>query len=83
MARKVRQIRGKGNHIGLRPVPTTAAPDLDTRIALGRMAASAEDMTVPSARANGTIVSGPLGTYLVATSAGRNSFHWCKSWWIV
>jgi hypothetical protein len=34
-----------------------------------RMAASAEDMTVPSAMANGTIVSGPLGKYLVATSA--------------
>jgi transposase-like protein len=34
MARKVRQIRGKGNHLGLVPVPTTAAPDLDTRIAL-------------------------------------------------
>lgn len=34
MARKVRQIRGKGNHIGLMPVPTTAAPDLDTRVAL-------------------------------------------------
>jgi hypothetical protein len=35
MARKVRQIRGKRNHIGLVPVPTpTAAPDLDTRIAL-------------------------------------------------
>jgi transposase-like protein len=35
MARKVRQIRGKGNHIGLVPVPTTTtAPDLDTRIAL-------------------------------------------------
>ena len=34
MARKVRQIRGKGNHIGLVPVPSMAAPDLDTRIAL-------------------------------------------------
>jgi len=35
MARKVRQIRGKRNHIGLVSVPTTtAAPDLDTRIAL-------------------------------------------------
>lgn len=34
MARKVRQIRGKGNHAGMVPVPVTAAPDLDTRIAL-------------------------------------------------
>ena len=34
MARKVRQMRGKGNHIGLLPVPSMAAPDLDTRIAL-------------------------------------------------
>ena len=34
MARKVRQIRGKRNSIGIVPVPTTAAPDLDTRIAL-------------------------------------------------
>ena len=34
MARKVRQIRGKGNHIGLMPVPAMMAPDLDTRIAL-------------------------------------------------
>ena len=34
MARKVRQMRGKGNHIGLVPVPSMAAPDLDTRIAL-------------------------------------------------
>ena len=34
MARNVRQIRGKGNHVGLVPVPSTAAPDLDTRIAL-------------------------------------------------
>ena len=32
MARKVRQMRGKGNHIGLVPVPSMAAPDLDTRI---------------------------------------------------
>ena len=28
MARKVRQMRGKGNHIGLVPVPSMAAPDL-------------------------------------------------------
>jgi transposase-like protein len=34
MARKVRQIRGKGNHVSLVPVPSTAAPDLDARIAL-------------------------------------------------
>ena len=34
MARKVRQMRGKRNHVGLVPVPATAAPDLDTRIAL-------------------------------------------------
>ena len=34
MARKVRQMRRKGNHIGLVPVPSMAAPDLDTRIAL-------------------------------------------------
>ena len=34
MARKVRQMRGQGNHIGLVPVPSMAAPDLDTRIAL-------------------------------------------------
>lgn len=35
MARKVRQIRRKRNHIGLERVPTTpAARDLDTRIAL-------------------------------------------------
>jgi transposase-like protein len=34
MARKVRQIRGKGNHVSLVPVPSMAAPDLDTRIAL-------------------------------------------------
>ena len=48
-----------------------------------RMAASAEDMTVPSAMANGTIVSGPLGKYLAATSVGRSSLHWCRSWWMV
>jgi putative transposase len=34
MARKVRQMRGKRNHVALVPVPATAAPDLDTRIAL-------------------------------------------------
>lgn len=34
MARKVRQIRRKGKDIGIVPVPMTAAPDLDTRIAL-------------------------------------------------
>ena len=34
MARKVRQIRGKGNHIGIVPMPTTAGPDVDTRVAL-------------------------------------------------
>lgn len=34
MARKVRQIRRKGKDIGIVRVPTTAAPDLDTRIAL-------------------------------------------------
>jgi transposase-like protein len=34
MARKVRQIRGKGNHIGIVPVPMTATPDVDTRVAL-------------------------------------------------
>ena len=34
MARKVRQMRGQGTHIGLVPVPSMAAPDLDTRIAL-------------------------------------------------
>ena len=34
MARKVRQMRGKGNHIGLVPVPSMATPDLNTRIAL-------------------------------------------------
>ena len=34
MARKVRQIRQKGKAISIVPVPSTAAPDLDTRIAL-------------------------------------------------
>ena len=34
MARKVRQIRRKGKAIRIEPVPSTAAPDLDTRIAL-------------------------------------------------
>ena len=45
-----------------------------------RMAASAEDMTGPSAMATGTIVSGPFGKYLSATSAGRSSLQWCRSW---
>src|SRR6516165_1601276 len=34
MARKVRQIRGKRNHVGTVSVAVTAAADLDTRIAL-------------------------------------------------
>jgi putative transposase len=34
MAGKVRQIRRKGKAISIVPVPSTAAPDLDTRIAL-------------------------------------------------
>lgn len=34
MARKVRQIRRKGKDVGIVPVPMTAAPDVDTRIAL-------------------------------------------------
>jgi hypothetical protein len=34
MARKVRQIRQKGKDIGLVPVPNTAAPDVDARVAL-------------------------------------------------
>ena len=34
MARKVRQIRRKGKAISIVPVSSTAAPDLDTRIAL-------------------------------------------------
>jgi transposase-like protein len=34
MARKVRQIRRKGKHVGPVPVPVTAAPDIDSRVAL-------------------------------------------------
>ena len=34
MARKVRQIRRKGKDIGIVAVPSTAAPDLDARVAL-------------------------------------------------
>jgi len=34
MARKVRQIRRKGKHVGVVPVPGTTAPDLDIRLAL-------------------------------------------------
>ena len=34
MARNVRQIRRKGKAIGIVPVPATAVPDLDTRVAL-------------------------------------------------
>ena len=34
MARKVRQIRRKGKNVGIVPASTTAAPDLDTRVAL-------------------------------------------------
>jgi hypothetical protein len=34
MARKVRQIRRKGKHVGLVPAPVTTAPDTDARIAL-------------------------------------------------
>ena len=34
MARKVRQIRGKGKHVGLVSAPSTTAPAIDTRIAL-------------------------------------------------
>jgi putative transposase len=34
MARKVRQIRRKGKDIGIVPVPATATPELDARIAL-------------------------------------------------
>src|SRR5213593_2991485 len=40
-----------------------------------RMAASADGITVASARASGTIVNGPLGQYLAATSTGRSSLH--------
>jgi putative transposase len=34
MARKVRQIQRKGKHVGPVPVPVTAAPDIDARVAL-------------------------------------------------
>ena len=34
MARKVRQIRRKGKDLGMVPVPSTAAVNLDARIAL-------------------------------------------------
>jgi transposase-like protein len=34
MARKVRQVREKGKNIGIVPVPPTAAPDVDARVAL-------------------------------------------------
>ena len=34
MARKVRQIGRKRKDVSLRAVPVTAAPDLDTRVAL-------------------------------------------------
>ena len=34
MACKVRQIRRKGKDIGMVPVPKTAAPDADARVAL-------------------------------------------------
>ena len=34
MARKVRQIRRKGKQVGPVPVPVTAAPDIDARVAL-------------------------------------------------
>jgi len=34
MARKVRQIRQKGKHIGIVPVPSTATPDVEARAAL-------------------------------------------------
>ncbi len=34
MARKVRQIRGKGKHIGFVSAPVSTAPDVDTRVAL-------------------------------------------------
>ena len=34
MARKVRQIRRKGKDVGIVPVPQTAAPDVDARVAL-------------------------------------------------
>ena len=34
MARKVRQSRQKGKHIGIVPVPSTATPDVEARAAL-------------------------------------------------
>ena len=34
MARKVRQVRQKGKHIGSVAVPKTAAPDVEARAAL-------------------------------------------------
>jgi putative transposase len=34
MARKVRQMRRKGKHVGLVPAPVTTPPDIDARIAL-------------------------------------------------
>ena len=34
MARKVRQMRRKGKQVGIAAVPRTAAPDIDTRVAL-------------------------------------------------
>jgi hypothetical protein len=34
MARKVRQIRQKGKHIRIVPVPSTATPDVEARAAL-------------------------------------------------
>ncbi|MGH9790666.1 MAG: transposase, partial [Candidatus Acidiferrales bacterium] len=34
MARKVRQMRRKGKQVGIAAVPPTAAPDIDTRVAL-------------------------------------------------
>src|SRR6516165_11976716 len=34
MARKVRQIRRKGKDVGIVPVPQTAAPDVEARVAL-------------------------------------------------
>ena len=34
MARKVRQIRQKGKHIGMEPVPQTTVPEIEARAAL-------------------------------------------------
>jgi hypothetical protein len=34
MARKVRQMRRKGQHVGLVPAPVTTAPDIDAGVAL-------------------------------------------------